>query len=141
MDVAVTSEQARKTMPIDELTRIVIACCYKVHAGLGFGFLESVYKRALVYEMGSRGLLAEEEVPLAVRYGSAIVGSYYADIIVDKRLIVEVKAVETLHLRHEIQLVNYLAATGIQDGLLVNFSARKVDVKRKYRTLKLEELF
>ena len=51
MDVAVTSEQARKTMPIDELTRIVIACCYKVHTGLGFGFLESVYKRALVYEM------------------------------------------------------------------------------------------
>ena len=64
MDVAVTSEQARETVPIDELTRIVIACCYKVHAGLGFGFLESVYKRALVYEMGSRELLAEEEVPL-----------------------------------------------------------------------------
>jgi len=105
-----------------------------VHAALGAGFLESVYKKSLIYEMASHGLLAEEEVPLDVRYGSIIVGNFYADIIVDRRLIIEVKAVETLHLRHEVQLVNYLAATGIQDGLLVNFNSRKVEIKRKFRT-------
>jgi len=121
-------------LKIDELTKIVISCCFKVHAALGAGFLESVYKKSLIYEMASHGLLAEEEVPLDVRYGSIIVGNFYADIIVDRRLIIEVKAVETLHLRHEVQLVNYLAATGIQDGLLVNFNSRKVEIKRKFRT-------
>lgn len=129
------------TLRIDELTHSVISCCYKVHSTLGFGFLESVYKNALLYEMGNRGLVAEEEVPLAVRYGSAVVGNFYADIIVDGRLIVELKAVEILHLRHEVQLVNYLAATGIEDGLLVNFGPRKVDVKRKFRTPVVMGLF
>lgn len=111
-----------------------------MHSALGSGFLESVYKKSLIYEMASQGLLAEEEVPLPVRYGSVIVGNFYADIIVDRRLIIEVKAVETLHLRHEVQLVNYLAATGIQDGLLVNFNSRKVEIKRKFRTPLAEDL-
>jgi len=122
---------------IDELTTIVIGRAFKVHSTLGSGFLESVYMNALLYELADSGLTVEPEAALSVIYEGEIVGRFFADLIVDRRLIVELKAVERLSLIHEVQLVNYLKATGIQDGLLINFGSSKVEVKRKFRSKKL----
>lgn len=118
---------------INRLTETVIGCCFAVHSELGPGFLESVYKNALLIELSKKGLSAEPEAALSVQYNGENVGTFYADIIVEGMLILELKAVEHLALIHEIQLVNYLKATGIQDGLLINFGTPKVQIKRKFK--------
>ena len=127
-------KSAKDDMKMDGLTDIVIGCSFKVHSKLGSGFLESVYKNALLHELASSGLTVEPEAALSVTYDGIVVGSFYADIIVERRLIIELKAIEKLSLLHEVQLVNYLNATGIQDGLLINFGSSKVDIKRKFRS-------
>jgi len=119
---------------IDVLTNLVIGCAFKVHTTLGAGFLESVYKNALIHELSTHPVTVEPEATLTVTYEGIIVGTYYADLIVDHKLILELKAVDKLTQFHEIQLVNYLKATGLDDGLLINFGALKVEVKHKYRT-------
>jgi len=113
-----------------DLTGKIIECAYKVHGTLGFGFLESVYQNALLIELQKAGLSAEKETPVNVTYDGQIVGDYLADIIVDGKVILELKAVKELHPAHEAQLVNYLKATGIEIGLLINFG-ESVTVKRK----------
>jgi GxxExxY protein len=120
-------------MEIDELTGSVIECVFKVHSTLGPGFLETVYKNALLIELKRRGIHAVKETALTVMYEGEIVGSYYADLIVDGRLILELKAVSKLEVIHEMQLVNYLRATGIETGLLINFGARQAEVRRKFK--------
>ncbi|MCB9076640.1 MAG: GxxExxY protein [Anaerolineaceae bacterium] len=116
----------------DELTHKIIGAAYKVHNQLGAGFLEKVYENALRLELNKQGLVVEQQVPIAVYYENEIVGDYYADLWVEKRIIVEIKAIRSLTKEHEVQLVNYLTATGLDTGLLLNFGP-SVQVKRKYR--------
>ena len=121
-------------MTAKELSHAVIGAAMRVHSHFGSGYLEEVYKNALVVELKSLGINAEKEFPIAVDYRGVRVGNYQADIIVEKSLILELKAVSTLVARHEAQLVNYLTATGMDDGLLINFGAPSLQFKNKYRT-------
>lgn len=127
------NKMKKDAQDINVLTEEVIGCCFAVHSKLGPGFLESVYKNALLIELSKNGLTVEPEAPLSVLYDGESVGTFYADIVVEGNLILELKAVEDLALIHEIQLVNYLKATGIQDGLLINFGTPKVQIKRKFK--------
>ena len=114
------------------LTEKIIGCAFKVHNALGSGFLEKVYANALRLELVNSGLSVRQQEPIAVCYEGQVVGEYYADLWVDERVIVEIKAVVTLDKSHESQLVNYLVATGVDVGLLINFGS-SVQVKRKFR--------
>jgi GxxExxY protein len=118
-----------------DLAGRVIGCAMQVHRVLGPGFLESVYKNALCVELKKLGLAHAKEEPIKVIYAGVEVGSYFADIFVDEQLIVELKAVENLAIAHEVQLVNYLTATGIDTGLLLNFGGKSLEFKRKSRVL------
>ncbi|MCX7876564.1 MAG: GxxExxY protein [Melioribacteraceae bacterium] len=116
-----------------EITDKIIKAFYNVYNKLGYGFLEKVYERAMLIEMSKFGLNCQSQFPIRVFYESKEVGEYYADILVDDKIIIELKAAETLMQEHECQLVNYLKATNIEVGLLLNF--RKVpQVKRKVFT-------
>jgi len=128
------SEKDRE-MHIDELTEKVIGCAYRVHNELGAGFLEKVYENALRIELAEAGLAVKQQHPIPVNYHGEVVGDFYADLMIEDSLIVELKAVQELCKAHEVQLVNYLTATGIDNGLLINFSA-SVEVKRKFREYK-----
>jgi GxxExxY protein len=121
-----------------ELTERIIACAYKVHNILGAGFLEKVYHNALKLELEKNGFLVQKKYPIPVYYESIQVGDYYADLMIDNHIIIEIKAVENLNKAHEVQLVNYLAATGFEYGLLINFGSSVV-VKRKYRLYKTRQ--
>ena len=116
-----------------ELTAKIIECAYKVHNTLGFGFLESVYQNALLIELDKNGFQAKKEVPIKVFYEGKIVGDFVADIIVEDKVILELKSVKEIHPAHEAQLTNYLKATAIEVGLLINF-AESVQVKRRVFT-------
>jgi len=120
-------------MKHQDLTSRIIECAYKVHNTLGFGFLEAVYQNALVIELPKAGLHAEKEKKIQVYYDNQLVGDYVADIIVEDKVILELKSVKDLHPAHEAQLVNYLKATGIEVSLLINFS-ESVEIKRKVYT-------
>ncbi len=113
-----------------DLSEQVIAAAYDVHNELGQGFLEKVYKNAMAIELKNRGIQRSPEVPLKVGYKGEIVGEYDADLVIDGKIIVEVKAVGSLNDSREVQLVNYLKATGIRLGLLINFG-KSVEVKRR----------
>ena len=123
-------------MEKEDITHKVIGCAYQVYNNLGFGFLESVYRKAMVIEIEASELRVQQESPLKVLYRDQIVGDFFVDLLVEDELIVELKSVERLGKVHEAQLVNYLVATGIEVGLLINFGSTGVDVKRKYRTAK-----
>jgi GxxExxY protein len=114
----------------EDLSKKIIAAAYNVHKELGYGFLEKVYKNALAVELGETGVKCDVEVPLKVLYHGKTVGDYYADMIVDDKIIVEVKALSELEPIHEVQLVNYLKATALHVGLLINFG-QSVKVKRR----------
>jgi GxxExxY protein len=115
------------------MTSQIIQCAYKVHQTLGFGFLENVYQNALVIELEKKGLKVIKEALIKVLYAGQIVGEYAADILVEDKIILELKSVKELHPAHEAQLVNYLKATGLEVGLLFNFGDR-VEIKRKILT-------
>lgn len=117
----------------DEITHKIIGAAYKVYNHLGFGFLESVYHKAMVIELAKIHLDCESEKPLEVYYDEQIVGKFYADIIVNDSVIVELKSVHKIAKEHEVQLVNYLNCVRKDNGLLINFGPRSVDVKRKFR--------
>ena len=112
---------------------VIAGCAKTVRSQLTPGYEEKLYKNALMIELGERGIPFETEVPFQVRYKNHIIGDYRADIIVDHRVIVELKAVSVLAPIHSIQLVNYLTATGINDGMLINFGGEKLEIRRKYR--------
>ena len=122
-------------MKDDDLTQAIIGCAYTVHNTLGPGFLEKVYENALRIELEKLGLAVKQQEQINVTYNGQVVGEYYADLWVDERVVIELKAAETVAKRHEVQLVNYLAATGIDCGLLLNFGP-SVQVKRKFREYK-----
>lgn len=117
-----------------DLAGEVIGCAMRVHRTLGRGFLEIIYRNALCVELKESGINYVTEDPIKVRYRGVEIGSYFADIFVENRLIVELKAIEKLHPAHEVQVVNYLSATGIDDGLLLNFGAKSLEFKKKART-------
>ena len=117
-------------MRINEITYEIRGALFEVNKVLGPGFLEKVYEKALLIELHNRGLKAESQVPVKVFYKDKPVGEYFADVLVEKKIIVELKTVESLDKNHEAQLLNYLKATGIQIGLLVNFKSPKVEIKR-----------
>src|ERR1044072_532360 len=119
-------------MDINNLTYKVIGCAYKVHNVLGPGFLEKVYENALIFELKKRGIYARQHVKLPVFYEDHQVGLYFPDLWIEDQLIIELKAILTLAPEHEMKLINYLAATGIDNGLLINFG-NTVQVKRKFR--------
>jgi GxxExxY protein len=118
-----------------DITGFILGCAFNVHNELGSGFLEKVYKSSLIIELNKSGFKAESEVPIKVKYYDKVVGEYIADIIVNKCVIVEIKAIKELAQVHEVQLVNYLKATGIEVGLLINFG-KSVEFKRKVLELK-----
>ncbi len=122
-------------MEINDLTHSIIGCAYKVHNVLGAGFLEKVYENALKIELDKLGIDARQQDELPVWYEGHTVGIYYPDLWIDKQLIIEVKAVQNLAKEHELKLVHYLAATRIDNGLLINFGS-SVQVKRKFREYK-----
>jgi GxxExxY protein len=121
-------------MEEQQLAEKIIGCAMKVHSILGPGFLESVYQKALAHELRKAGLNVEIEKPLTVHYDGIIVGEFLADMLVETRIMVELKANQSLVPAHEVQLVNYLTATGIEIGLLMNFGGERLEFKRKTRT-------
>lgn len=123
-------------MDTNELVELIIECAKTVRSQLTPGFEEKVYKNALYIELADHGIVVETEIPFKVYYKNHVVGDYRADMIVDRRVIIELKAVSALATIHEVQLVNYLTATGIDDGLLINFGSEKLEIRRKYRLYK-----
>ena len=116
-----------------ELTEKIIKSFYKVYNSLGYGFAEKVYENALYLELSELKLNVKQQEPINVFYENKIVGQYFADLIVGDRVILELKACESLSAAHEAQLLNYLKATKIEVGLLLNFG-QKPEYKRKIFT-------
>ena len=116
-----------------DLSNKIIKCFYNVYNELGFGFLEKVYQNALFFELVKAGLYCEAQKQIKVYYKKSVVGEYYADIIVNNTIILELKAAENLIEEHELQLINYLKATDIEIGLLLNFG-KKPEIRRKIFT-------
>ena len=117
-------------MSINDITYKINGAIFEVNRVLGPGFIEKVYENALLIELQKLGLKAENQVPVNVTYKGENVGAYVADILVEDQIIVELKAIEKLTKLHEAQLLNYLKATDIKIGLLVNFHGRKAEIKR-----------
>ncbi len=113
-----------------ELTYKIIGAAYEVYNALGSGFLEKVYENAMLIELESVGLKVQQQAPIKVTYNGKTIGEYFADLLVEEKVIVELKSVTELTSIHEVQLVNYLRATGMRVGLLTNFGD-KIKVKRK----------
>ena len=113
-----------------ETTEKIIQCFYNVYNQLGYGFLEKVYENALVIETKKKNLAVVSQSPINVIYEGEIIGEYFADLLVEGKVIVEIKASKTLTIEHEAQLLNYLKATRVEVGLLLNFGPRP-EIKRK----------
>lgn len=118
-----------------DITETIIGCAYRVFNKLGFGFVESVYEKCILIELRKTKLRVESQKAIAVTYEDEIVGEFRADIIVEDTVIVELKSVEQIVKAHEVQLVNYLVATGKPVGLILNFGQGGVEVKRKVKDL------
>lgn len=116
----------------ESLIRIIMDSAITVKRTLGEGFLESVYQNALIYELQAQGISCEKEKNLTVYYRGQIAGTYRADIVVDNRIILEIKTCEEIARAHEYQLVNYLRATNIEDGVIINFGSFPLGFKRKF---------
>jgi GxxExxY protein len=127
-------------MEEQELTEKIIGCAMKVHSTLGPGFLESVYQNALAHELGKAGVKIECEKAIVVHYDGVAVGDFSADMLVEEKVMLELKANQALVAANEVQLVNYLTATGVEVGLLLNFGAKQLEFKRKSRTYRPKPL-
>lgn len=121
-------------MQDENLTGQIIGAAMRVHNTLGPGFLESVYQNALAHELQKLGLTLERGRHIHVHYDGVVVGDFCADMLVEHRILIENKAVRALTPANAAQLVNYLAATGIETGLLLNFGAERLEFRRKTRT-------
>ena len=113
-----------------ELTEKIIGCAFDVQNELGSGFLESVYEKAMVVALSDAGVPTRSQVPIKVNFRDQVVGEFYADLLVGENVIVELKAVSELVPQHQAQLINYLNATGIPVGLLINFGNPKLQYRR-----------
>lgn len=117
-------------MQNDRVTEVIIGCAFKVSNNLGCGFLEKVYERALVHELRKARLQAVAQHSVNVYYDGIIVGEFFVDILVENRIVVELKALKTLDSSHHAQCLNYLKATGLHTCLLINFGQPKIEFKR-----------
>ena len=126
-------------MEFEDITREIIGAAYRVFNALGFGFLESVYRKAMLIELKKKGLKVEDEKPLKVYYEDQVVGDFFIDIFVQDEIVVELKSIQSIAKEHEVQLVNYLNGVKKEVGLLINFGPSDVQVKRKYRNPAREE--
>ena len=117
-------------MTLNELTYAINGAIFEVNRLLGPGFLEKVYENALLMELQQRGIRAAAQCPIKVKYKDQIVGEYFADLLVEDKVIIELKTVDKIEGIHEAQLLNYLKATGIKVGLVVNFKNSKAEIKR-----------
>lgn len=122
-------------MELQEITEKIIACAFKVHNRMGFGYIEDVYERCMMIELPKTDLEVFRQVEIPVHYEGQLVGKFVADLLVEGVVIVELKSVRALAEIHEVQLVNYLVATGKPVGLLLNFGPTGVQIKRKLREL------
>jgi GxxExxY protein len=120
-------------MEYEDLTHKIIGCAYNVFNQLGFGYLESVYRKAMVIELTKAELEVEEEKALKVYYDNEVIGEFSADLFVEDIVVVELKSVQHTIKDHEVQLVNYLKGLKRDIGLLINFGPSGVEVKRKFR--------
>ncbi len=114
----------------DEITSRIIASFYRVYRVLGYGFLEKVYERAMVIDLRTGKVHIDQQVGIKVYYNGQIVGNYYADLLAEGKVIIELKAVDVLAEEHELQLINYLKATDIEVGLLLNFGPRPQVIRK-----------
>ena len=117
-------------MYCEELSEQVIGACFEVSNELGIGFLESVYEKALLIALRDRGLKAENQVAVRVSFRNQAVGEFFADIVIEDQIIIELKAVRGIAVEHVAQVLNYLRATGKEVGLLVNFGTKKLEYRR-----------
>src|SRR5207248_11509639 len=129
-------DQRRSSRTDDDIYQKIIGYAYTVHNKLSPGFHEKVYENALRIELEKQGFRVKQQEPISVVYDCQVVGEYYADLWVDERVVVELKAALSLVKEHEVQLVNYLTATKVDLGLLLNFGP-SVHVKRKFREYKM----
>ena len=124
-------------MKHEEITKAVIGCAFEVINELGAGFLESVYEHALIIALEQKGLSTQAQHPIKVMFRGKCVGDFLADLLVEEKVIVELKAVKAIAPEHQAQIINYLNATGIEVGLLINFGNPKLEYKRFTRSKKL----
>ncbi|NLV40295.1 MAG: GxxExxY protein [Candidatus Hydrogenedentes bacterium] len=124
---------AREGLKYRHITEAVIGCAFEVINELGAGFLESVYEKALLVALHQKGLSAAAQCPIRVLFRGESVGDFYADLLVEGKVLVELKAVKALIPEHQAQVINYLNATGIEVGLLINFGSPSLDFKRLTR--------
>lgn len=122
-------------MLYEDLTEKIIKAAMNVHNALGFGFMEKVYENSLMIELELCGLKAIQQHAIKVFYKGKVVGDYIADIIVEDKIIIELKSIENLNKIHEVQLVNYLKAVNMEVGMLLNFGKEKLEFKRKVLNL------
>ncbi len=123
-----------KNLKHEEITKAVIGCAFEVINELGAGFLESVYEKALLLALKQKGISATAQHPVEVMFRNENVGNFYADIFVEEKVIVELKAVKAIAQEHQAQIINYLNATGIEVGLLINFGNPRLEYKRFTRS-------
>ncbi len=113
-----------------ELVYQVVGCAMKIHQELGYGFLEKVYENSLMHLLNKENIQAKQQYPVPVYFDSVSVGEYYADIMIENKILVELKTAERITNAHFAQVLNYLKATGIRLGLLLNFGPRKLEYER-----------
>ena len=121
-----------------QLTRSIIGCAFEVANELGCGFLESVYEEALAAALRDKGMSVQSQQPVTVYFRGQAVGDFYADLLVERKVLVELKAVKSLTPEHEAQVINYLNATGIEVGLLINFGRPRLEFRRYTRSVRHE---
>ncbi len=126
-------------MLYEELTEAILKACFEVSDELGAGFLESVYEKALLIALRDLGLRATAQVPVSVQFRGQPAGDFIADILAEDKVIVELKAVKRLLPEHQAQVINYLTATGVEVGLLVNFGTPRIEYHRLYPRRKEEK--
>jgi GxxExxY protein len=122
-----------KTFQYGDITEKILEAAFEIGRELGSGFLESVYKNAMVIALKAKGLKVEAERPVSVMFREQQVGQFYADLFVEDKVIVELKAVSALAPEHSAQTINYLKATGIEVGLLINFGCPRIEYKRLHK--------
>ena len=130
--ISVPSDRIMSEFKHQELTRKIIGVFYDVYNVLGYGFLEKVYENSMALRLRSTGLSVSQQAPIRVYFDGEIVGDYYADLVVDNQVIVELKAAAALETAHEAQLLNYLKATRYEVGLLLNFGPKAQVVRKIY---------
>ena len=125
-------KESRVGLLHEDLTGRIIEACYEVANELGFGFLESVYEKALKIALEEKGLRVKQRAPIQVVFRGKPVGVFYADLLVEDKVILELKTVAALAAEHKAQLINYLKASGFEVGLLINFGKPKIEIKRLF---------